>query len=66
MIRHSGENILSDVEKAELVYFYSPGMEILMPYYLFYVQVEEDYLEEDIKHYTLYYVPAVDSQYFTE
>lgn len=65
MIRHSGEDILSDVEKAELVYFYSPGMEILMPYYLFYVHVEDECLGE-VKHYTLYYVPAVDSQYFTE
>lgn len=68
MLRHSGEDILADVMKVEIVYVYSSAMEYLMPYYHFYVYVKDDYLEakEGVKHYTSYYVPAVDSQYFSE
>ena len=51
--------------KVELVYRVSHRDEYFMPYYRFYVEMPEGELENGLKDYGAYYVPAVDRAYLT-
>ncbi len=57
----------SRIGKVELVYGYSPWDVYHMPYYRFYVQVEEpladDTWPEGLLAYSVYYVPAIEGRY---
>lgn len=58
-----------NIKKAELVYHTSALSELFVPYYRFYVEIEnEGDIEKTlpgIKSYGTYYVPAVDSKYIS-
>lgn len=53
------------VRKMELVYRTGEWEEYYMPYYCFYVELPEDELENGLKTYGVYYVPAVDGTYIS-
>ena len=53
------------IRKVELVYRVSYRDEYFMPYYRFYVELPEGELENGLKDYGAYYVPAVDGAYLT-
>lgn len=53
------------VRKMELVYRTGEWEEYYMPYYRFYVELPEDELENGLKTYGVYYVPAVDGTYIS-
>ena len=53
------------VRKMELVYRTGEWEEYYMPYYRFYVELPEDELENGLKTYGIYYVPAVDGTYIS-
>lgn len=53
------------VRKIELVYRTGELEEYYMPYYRFYVELLEDELENGLKTYGVYYVPAVDGRYIS-
>ncbi|NMA93768.1 MAG: hypothetical protein GX975_03805 [Clostridiales bacterium] len=53
------------VKKIELVYRVTSFEEVYMPYYLFYIELPETELENGIKSYGFYYVPAIHSDYIS-
>ena len=58
------------VKKAELVYYVSSFAEYFVPYYKFYVEIEQDgtITEElpGIKSYGAFYVPAIKDKYIAQ
>ena len=54
-----------NIAKVELVYNYPSWEEYLMPYYRFYVEVPEDQLENGLKLFIKYDVPAINENYYT-
>ena len=57
------------IARRELVYRTDIMQNIYVPYYVFYVELPEEYNRNGLKDYGLYYVPAVESKYikdFTE
>lgn len=53
------------VAKVELVYRNSRWEQYFMPYYRFYVELPEEQSENGLKHYGIYYVPAVEEEYIS-
>lgn len=51
------------VKKAELVYRVGAWEKLFMPYYRFYVELPDEKLENGLKDYGAYYVPAVEGKY---
>lgn len=53
------------VKKVELMYKVSYHTKVYMPYYEFYVELPQEELgtPNNINHYGLYYVPAVEGKY---
>lgn len=56
---------MDDVKKVELIYRTGALESCYMPYYRFYVELPEDGLEDGLKTYGAYYVPAVSGAYLT-
>ncbi len=56
---------LEYVKKVELIYRTSYFEEYYMPYYRFYVELPEEEMENGLKTYGAYYVPAVHSSYIS-
>lgn len=54
------------VQKAELVYRTGSLEKYFMPYYKFYVELAEEEEADGLKHYGIYYVPAVEGRYLQE
>lgn len=54
------------VAKAELKYVASGQTQYAMPYYCFYVEVPSMKMENGLKTYGLYYVPAVEQRYIAD
>lgn len=59
------------IGRTELIYLDSDKEEFFIPYYLFYVELNqsqyaEDYLPEGMKEYGMYYVPAISSEHISE
>lgn len=54
------------VKKVELIYRTEGYDEYYMPYYRFYVEIPEAELENRLKTYGAYYVPAVESSYISD
>lgn len=54
-----------NIAKAELIYKYPSWEEYLMPYYRFYVEVPEEQLENGLKLFIKYDVPAINENYYT-
>ncbi len=55
-----------NIVKVELAYLPSNLEPIFMPYYCYWVEVPEDELENGLKNYQAYFVPAVASQYLEQ
>lgn len=53
------------IKKEELIYRIGQREEYFMPYYRFYVEVPEKELENGLKTYGVYYVPAVECSYIS-
>lgn len=53
------------IKKTELIYRVTCFEEVYMPYYLFYIELPETELENGIKSYGFYYVPAVHGDYIS-
>lgn len=51
------------IKKAELAYRTSNLNEMFMPYYRFYVELPSEEVENGLKNFGMYYVPAVDQEY---
>lgn len=58
----SGEKF---IKKVELIYRTGEREEYFMPYYCFYVDLPEQEMDNGLKTYGVYYVPAVDSSYIS-
>ena len=54
------------VKKVELVYRKQISYEVFMPFYKFYVEMPTMQLDNGLKTYGIYYVPAVQSEYLSE
>lgn len=50
----------------ELVYHNSISDKVLMPYYKFFVKIPEEKLENGLKVFGIYYVPAISREYLNE
>lgn len=53
------------IAKVELVYRNSQMEQYYMPYYRFYIEITEEALENGLKSYGTYYVPAIPARYLT-
>lgn len=53
------------IKKVELIYRTGEHEQYYMPYYRFYVELPEEELENGLKSYGAYYVPAVESSYIS-
>ena len=54
------------IAKRELVYRNDIMQDIYVPYYLFYVELPQEYKKNGLKDYGLYYVPAIESKYIED
>lgn len=54
------------IMKRELVYRTDIMQSIYVPYYLFYVELPDEYDKNGLNNYGLYYVPAVESKYIED
>ncbi len=54
-----------NIAKVELVYRYPSWEEYLMPYYRYFVEVPEEQLENGLKLFITYDVPAINENYYT-
>ncbi len=54
------------IVKRELIYRTDIMQNIYVPYYLFYVELPEEYGKNELKEYGLYYVPAIESKYIED
>lgn len=53
------------IKKVELIYRKSPTEENLMPYYRFYVELPDVKMDNELKTFGAFYVPAVKAEYIT-
>lgn len=56
----------SGIQGGELVYRTAGSCGYFLPYYRFYVELSREQEEEGLNHYGIYYVPAVEQEFFAE